>query len=122
MINNFHLIYHETYNISNPLSNADRADKKVIQHHHTDHHKEEVNKDHTQAQHLTDLPLAGYNGDDEKAEHKKEKHRGTDEPAAVGGHWSQIVNERVQEPRQRKTFMGKNTARERRTQTSIIGT
>lgn len=85
-------------------SDGNRADNDAILQHHAKHQEDKVEQEHGEAQTLIHLPLTGCNGDDDKNEHDKEQHDGTEEPITADGDWSQTVNRWVQEPRDRQAL------------------
>lgn len=83
------------------LSDGNWADDDAVLEHHAEHQEDEVEEEHGETQHLVHLPFAGCDGDGDKEEHEEEQHDGTEQAVTADGYWSQTVDEREQEPRDR---------------------
>lgn len=89
-------------------SDGNGAGDDAILQHHTEDQEDEVEQEHGGAQNFVHLPLAGRDGDDDEEKHDEEQHDGTEEAVAADGDRSQTVEERVEEPRHRKSSHSKH--------------
>lgn len=84
-------------------SDGNGAGNDAVLQHHAEDQEDEVEQEHGGAQNFVHLPLAGRDGDDDEEKHDEEQHDGTEEAVAADGDRSKTVEERVEEPRHRKS-------------------
>lgn len=80
------------------VSDRNRADNDAILQHDAEHQEDKIEEKHSETQELIHLPFTDCDGNYDEKKHDEEQHDGTEKAVAADSHWSQTVDERVQEP------------------------
>lgn len=84
-------------------SDGDGTGDDLVLQHDTDHKEHEVKQEHEEAEQLAHFPPAHGDRDDDKEKHEEEQHDGTEQAITAHHHWLQVVEERVDQPREWQT-------------------